>query len=122
MNRVLVVDDKKYYRDILTDFFLNRGFDVRTAINADNARSRFMQDGLFSLVSSDCKMPDFKYEMSRKAGLELIEMIRLIEHDRYGEHFEIYTPIVMVTGSTINPQDIAYPNSRFLGVIEKRVN
>lgn len=68
MPRVLVVDDEKAIRDILSDFLTMEGYEVETAEDGSAALTT-MEHHRFDLVLSDLKMP-------KMGGLELLEEIR----------------------------------------------
>ena len=65
--RVLVVDDEKVIREILSDFLSMEGYVVRTVENGFEALQELQQRS-YNLVITDLKMP-------RMGGLELLEQI-----------------------------------------------
>ncbi len=65
--RILVVDDERVIREILSDFLTLEGFIVRTVEDGDVALAE-LERRSFDLVISDLKMP-------RMGGLELLEAI-----------------------------------------------
>src|SRR5438105_14488637 len=65
--RVLVVDDEKVIREILSDFLTMEGYVVRTVEDGQSAL-RELQRRSYNLVISDLKMPNM-------GGLELLEQI-----------------------------------------------
>src|SRR5947199_7582364 len=65
--RVLVVDDEKVIREILSDFLTMEGYLVRTVEDGESA-FRELQRRSYNLVISDMKMPNM-------GGLELLEKI-----------------------------------------------
>jgi len=69
--RVLVVDDEKVIRGILSDFLTTEGLIVRTAENGEAALAE-LQRRSYNLVISDLKMP-------RMGGLELLEAINQLQ-------------------------------------------
>ncbi|MFH1132125.1 MAG: HD domain-containing phosphohydrolase [Pseudomonadota bacterium] len=79
--RVLVVDDEKVIREILSDFLTMQGFLVRTMEDGEAAIAELKQRP-YDLVISDLKMPNM-------GGLELLESIN--EH-----HLDVLT--VIMTG------------------------
>ncbi len=79
--RVLVVDDEKVIREILSDFLSLEGFFVSTAPDG-LAALECLKEESFDMVISDLKMPNI-------GGLELLEKIKL-------EHENILT--VIMTG------------------------
>src|SRR5262249_7551300 len=68
--RVLVVDDEKVIREILSDFLTMEGYVVRTVEDGESALRELMRRS-YNLVISDMKMPNM-------GGLELLE--RINEH------------------------------------------
>ena len=66
-HRVLVVDDEKVIREILSDFLTMEGFVVRTVEDGEAALAELQQRS-YNLVISDLKMP-------KMGGLELLERI-----------------------------------------------
>jgi len=65
--RILIVDDEKFIRDILADFLGMEGYVVRTAEDGSAALSE-LQASRYDIVISDLKMP-------RMGGIELLEQI-----------------------------------------------
>src|SRR5579871_518705 len=65
--RVLIVDDEKVIREILSDFLTMEGYLVRTVEDGESA-FRELQRRSYNLVISDMKMPNM-------GGLELLEKI-----------------------------------------------
>ena len=65
--RILVADDEKVIREILSDFLTMEGYIVRTVNDGEAAIAELERRG-YDLVISDLKMP-------RKGGLELLESI-----------------------------------------------
>jgi response regulator RpfG family c-di-GMP phosphodiesterase len=65
--RVLIVDDEKVIREILSDFLTMEGYLVRTVEDGESAL-RELQRRSYNLVISDMKMP-------KMGGLELLEAI-----------------------------------------------
>ncbi|HZS35904.1 MAG TPA: response regulator, partial [Polyangia bacterium] len=65
--RVLVVDDEKVIREILSDFLTMEGYVVRTVENGENALQELERRN-YNLVISDLKMPGM-------GGLELLERV-----------------------------------------------
>ena len=68
--RILVVDDEKVIREILSDFLTMEGFLVRTVEDGEAAVGE-LQRRSYNLVISDLKMP-------RMGGLELLENINTL--------------------------------------------
>lgn len=65
--RILVVDDEKFIRDILSDFLTMEGYHVRTAENGAQALTEISRSS-FDLILSDLKMP-------KMGGLDLLRHI-----------------------------------------------
>ncbi|MSP59393.1 MAG: response regulator [Myxococcales bacterium] len=65
--RILVVDDEKVIREVLSDFLTMEGYVVRTVEDGESA-FRELQRRSYNLVISDMKMPNM-------GGLELLEKI-----------------------------------------------
>src|SRR5262245_10307495 len=65
--RILVVDDERVIREILSDFLSLEGYVVRTVEDGEEALKE-LQRRSYNLVISDLKMPNMN-------GLELIEKI-----------------------------------------------
>ncbi len=65
--RVLVVDDEKVIREILSDFLTMEGYVVRTVENGEAALQELERRG-YNLIISDLKMPGM-------GGLELLERV-----------------------------------------------
>src|SRR5689334_13323064 len=65
--RVLVVDDEKVIREILSDFLTMEGYVVRTVEDGENALKE-LERRSYNMVISDLKMPGM-------GGLELLEKI-----------------------------------------------
>ncbi len=66
--RILVVDDEKVIRDVLTDFLTTEGFIV-TAVESAHRALEELEDQHYELVITDLKMPGM-------SGIELLERIR----------------------------------------------
>src|SRR5437879_1902544 len=64
---ILVVDDEQVIRDILADFLVLEGFNLRTAKDGHAALTELSR-AQFDLVLSDLKMPNM-------GGIELLESI-----------------------------------------------
>ncbi len=69
--RVLVVDDEKFIRDILSDFLTMEGYAVRTASDGTQAVTELSR-AHFDLVISDLKMP-------RMGGLDLLQHVAKLQ-------------------------------------------
>lgn len=66
-HRVLVVDDEKVIREILSDFLSMEGYVVKTAEDGEQALKE-LEERSYNLVITDLKMP-------RMGGLELLEEV-----------------------------------------------
>jgi CheY-like chemotaxis protein len=123
MTKILVVDDREEYRNLVSNCFLsyfrNNGLEVDVAMNVNEGLEYFTKKGPYALISSDCKMPGFDNEMSGEAGLEMISRIKDVQYQKFGNNVELYVPIIFVTGSSISREKIDYPDIQVLGVIEK---
>src|SRR5829696_6938963 len=73
MANLLVVDDEKGYREVLTVIFESEGHSVRSANNGRTA-VEMLRSGLFDVCISDVKMPDMN-------GVELLRTVREILPD-----------------------------------------
>ena len=81
--RVVVVDDHKEVRSVLSGFLSDLGASVRECANADDARETIL--GLHpDLVLSDIAMPE-------KDGFELLREIRSLDD-------ESEVPVIAITG------------------------
>ncbi|HSC88806.1 MAG TPA: HD domain-containing phosphohydrolase [Polyangiaceae bacterium] len=69
--RVLVVDDEKFIRDILSDFLTMEGYAVRTASDGTQAVGELSR-AHYDLVISDLKMP-------RMGGLDLLQHVAKLQ-------------------------------------------
>ena len=67
--RVLVVDDEKFIRDVLSDFLVLEGYEVRTAETGLRALAE-LERSHYDVVLTDLKMPEL-------GGLQLLEQIAL---------------------------------------------
>ncbi len=65
--RVLIVDDERFIRDILSDFLTMEGYQVRTAENGAQALIELSR-GSFDLILTDLKMPHM-------GGIELLQHV-----------------------------------------------
>ncbi|GBD42115.1 Chemotaxis protein CheA [bacterium HR39] len=80
--RVLVVDDSRFFRELLTPLLRGAGFDVRSAASAREALELLESGERFALVLSDIEMPEmdgFAFARSvrtdpRFAGLPMIAL------------------------------------------------
>ena len=70
MNRILVVEDEKSMRDVLTLTLRKEGYKVETVESAVAARERMEKDGAFDLVITDISMP------GGMTGLDLLRHAR----------------------------------------------
>ena len=69
MNRVLVVEDEKSMRDLLSLMLRKEGYSVEAADSGTQAVSRIAKDPVYDLVISDVSMPGM-------TGLELLRHVR----------------------------------------------
>ena len=69
MNRVLVVEDEKSMRDLLSLMLRKEGYAVEVAGSGTQAASRIAKDPLYDLVITDVSMPGM-------TGLELLRHVR----------------------------------------------
>ena len=70
---ILVVDDKDFMRESISEVLTRKGYDVKTASNGPEAMEAFMRE-LFDLVLSDYKMPQM-------TGVELLQNIKAVNPD-----------------------------------------
>lgn len=80
---ILMVDDARFFRELMTDLLKERDAKVLTADSAAEA-SRILQESTIDLLIVDINLPD-------KSGLELIREIRA--EDRFSE-----LPILCISG------------------------
>ena len=66
--RILVVDDEKVIRDILSDFLTSEGYKVTTVENGALALTE-LHEHPYNLMITDLKMPEL-------GGIELLEKIQ----------------------------------------------
>jgi CheY-like chemotaxis protein len=100
MKTVLVVDDEKSIRDILTGYLGYSGFDVNTAVNGQDAIDSVNHNDI-SLVMLDLSMP----------VMDGVEAFKLIRKD----HPQL--PIIIITGSAVRLQ-----TDEFSTVVRKPFN
>lgn len=81
MKRILIVDDDKDIRTLLSRFLEKEGFQTEQAANAKQALD-LLKKHPFDLVVCDFKLPD-------STGLDLVRKIKVIDHQ---------CPIIMITG------------------------
>jgi len=74
MNRVLVVEDEKSMRDLLSMMLRKEGYAVEAAESGTQAASRIAKDPLYDLVITDVSMPGM-------TGLELLRHVRKVSPD-----------------------------------------
>jgi len=71
--RIMVVDDEKIVRESLYHWFMDEGYEVDTAENAETALKKFDKD-TYDLILLDMKMPGM-------SGLELLPKLKQIDDD-----------------------------------------
>jgi len=71
MNRVLVVEDEKSMRDLLSMMLRKEGYTVEAADGGTQAASRIAKDPVYDLVITDVSMPGM-------TGLELLRHVRKV--------------------------------------------
>ena len=69
MNKILVVEDERSMRDLLTLMLRKEGYQVEVADSAERAEERLRGNGPFDLVITDISMPG-------RSGLDLLRHIR----------------------------------------------
>jgi DNA-binding NtrC family response regulator len=74
MNRVLVVEDEKSMRDLLSMMLRKEGYTVEAADSGSQAASRIAKDSTYDLVITDVSMPGM-------TGLELLRHVRKVSPD-----------------------------------------
>lgn len=70
---ILVVDDDVNYRNILTDYLSNEGYDVKSASSAEEAIA-VLEKSYFNIIISDLKLPG-------KSGIDLLNIIKSKTND-----------------------------------------
>ncbi|MDH4163185.1 MAG: sigma-54 dependent transcriptional regulator [Nitrospirota bacterium] len=68
MNRILIVDDEKSMRELLSILLKKEGYDVATADNGDSALQAVQQE-IYDLVITDIRMPKID-------GIELLKAVK----------------------------------------------
>jgi len=79
--RILIVDDENNFRETLTDFLMDEGYQCDVAENA-RAATQLLQENQYDLLISDIKMPG-------NTNLELIQRVQEIAAGM---------PVILVTG------------------------
>jgi len=74
MNRVLLVEDEKSMRDLMSMMLRKEGYAVEVADSGTQAASRIAKDPLYDLVITDVSMPGM-------TGLELLRHVRKVSPD-----------------------------------------
>ncbi|MCU0237721.1 MAG: response regulator [Acidobacteria bacterium] len=72
--KILITDDEKDIRELLSDFLQNEGYECRQAANAFEALEIFKSAPDFDLLMSDIRMPG-------KTGLDLLEEVKKLDED-----------------------------------------
>jgi len=70
---ILVVDDKDFMRESISEVLTRKGYDVKTAASGPEAMEIFVRE-IFDLVISDYKMPQM-------TGVELLQNIKSVNPD-----------------------------------------
>jgi two-component system chemotaxis sensor kinase CheA len=83
--RILLVDDSRFFRDILTPVLVTAGYEVATADSADRAMVLCEQGERFDLIISDIEMPgmngfEFAEEVRRSSAWRTVPMVALSSH------------------------------------------
>lgn len=73
MQKLLIVDDEKGYREVLSVVFGAEGYDVRTAVHGRAAVAMIKKEN-FDLIISDVRMPDMD-------GIEMLKKVREIDEE-----------------------------------------
>jgi two-component system response regulator FlrC len=102
--RILVVDDERSIRDLLTDILASDGYDVEAADSAASAL-RLLEKASYALVLSDVRMPGMD-------GLELLASLRRTHP---------MTPVILLTAFGTIPQAVEAIQMGALDFIEKPV-
>jgi CheY-like chemotaxis protein len=92
--RILIAEDESSIREFIQHFLECLGFTVDTAANGREAMARLAGDAAYSLVISDCRMPD-------RDGRQLYEWIRA---SRPG----LLKRLIYITGDSLNPNTRAF--------------
>ncbi|MFA5405591.1 MAG: sigma-54 dependent transcriptional regulator [Ignavibacteria bacterium] len=71
--RIMIVDDEKIVRESLYHWFMDEGYEVDTAENAESALKKFDKDR-YDLILLDMKMPGM-------SGLDLLPKLKQIDDD-----------------------------------------
>lgn len=72
--KILITDDEKDIRELLSDFLENEGYECELAANAFEAMEKFKAARDIDLLMSDIRMPG-------KTGLDLLEEIKGLDED-----------------------------------------
>lgn len=73
MQKLLIVDDEKGYREVLSVVFGDEGYEVRTAVHGRAAVAMIKKEN-FDLIISDVRMPDMD-------GIEMLRKVREIDRE-----------------------------------------
>jgi len=95
-NYLLVVEDNKEVRKVVTGLLVAAGFKVQSVSNGSEALSVFANGGSFDLVISDMVMPDV-------GGLELIHELRAQGQDIPFVLISGYSPSVLEDSGGLSP-------------------
>jgi putative nucleotidyltransferase with HDIG domain len=72
--KILITDDEKDIRELLSDFLENEGYECLQAANAFEALEKFKTAADIDLLMSDIRMPG-------KTGLDLLEEVKKLDED-----------------------------------------
>jgi putative two-component system response regulator len=72
--KILITDDEKDIRELLSDFLEGEGYECQLAANAYESFEKFKAAGDFDIVMSDIRMPG-------KTGLELLDDLKRTDAD-----------------------------------------
>ena len=85
LTRILLVDDSKFFRDILTPVLSTAGYNVTTAVDATEALELRDAGEKFELIISDIEMPgmdgfEFATEVRQSSAWKTIPLVALSSH------------------------------------------
>jgi two-component system, OmpR family, phosphate regulon response regulator PhoB len=91
MNRVLVVDDEKWIRFFLEDYFEDQGYEVQLAPDLKSARDFLRSDRPPHIMVLDIELPDGE-------GVDLLSEVRSNERTKN-------LPVVMMSADSIKIEE-----------------